>query len=80
MRMLNIDYLSKIDESDLNQHARRLKSIIKNSRGRQRESAELDLCYVQRELEVRYRRQEAHREYVLNNPRPNNSRRNTRAF
>ena len=69
MRMLNIDYLSKIDESDLSQHARRLKSIIKNARGRQRESAELDLCYVQRELEVRHRRQVAHREYMSNNPR-----------
>ena len=68
MRMLNIDYLAKIDESDLSQHARRLVSIIRNARGRQKESAEIDLCYVQREIEVRRRRQIAHREYTASNP------------
>ena len=66
MRMLNIDYLSKVEESDLSQHARRLTSISRNSKGRQRESAEIDLCYVQRELEVRRRRQVAHREFISN--------------
>ena len=34
MRMLNIDYLSKVEESDLSQHARRLTSIIRNSKGK----------------------------------------------
>ena len=68
MRMLNIDYLAKIEESDLSQHARRLMSIIKNTKGRQRSSAEIDLCYVQRELEVRRRRQTAHREYTASLP------------
>tara|TARA_Y100001937_G_scaffold46073_1_gene64719 strand:- start:560 stop:781 length:222 start_codon:yes stop_codon:yes gene_type:complete len=69
MRMLNIDYLSKVEESDLSQHARRLMSIIRNTKGRQKESAEIDLCYVQRELEVRRRRQAAHREFIAKNPR-----------
>ena len=64
MRKLTTDYLSTIDESDLDRHAKRMRSIIRSTRGTQKESAEIELCYVQREIDIRRKRRSMHEEYM----------------
>ena len=64
MKKLTIDYLSAIDESDLDRHAKRMRSIIRSTRGTQKESAEIELCYVQREVDIRRKRRTMHEEYM----------------
>ena len=64
MRKLTIDYLAGIDEPELDKHFKRMHGIIRSTRGGQKESAEIELCYVQRELDIRRKRHQMHREYI----------------
>jgi hypothetical protein len=56
MRKLTIDYLAMIDDVDLEKHSRRMKSIVKRTNGNQKSLAEIELCYVQREVAIRHAR------------------------
>ena len=64
MRKLTIDYLAAIDDYELEKHLRRMQSVIRSTRGGQKQSAEIELCYVQRELDIRKRRHKVHKEYL----------------
>ena len=64
MRILNIDYLAVMDEKDLTNLLLRIRSLARKTNGKQKRSAEIELCYLQREKEIRESRRQHHYEYL----------------
>tara|TARA_B100000073_G_C23545799_1_gene498056 strand:- start:161 stop:403 length:243 start_codon:yes stop_codon:yes gene_type:complete len=79
MKKHNIDSLAIMEESELRSLFFSVKSIIDRKRDRRQpvDRLEEDLCYIQRELEIRRNRVKAHKEYVsvLNHEKKNRRRR-----
>ncbi|MAG27625.1 hypothetical protein CMI47_18990 [Candidatus Pacearchaeota archaeon] len=65
MKKLNYDELSKMDESELNRSFSNLTYQVGRTRDRSgRSHIETELCYIQRELELRRARKIAHINYM----------------
>jgi len=71
--MNNIDELAVMAEDKLTGLFLRTRSDIKRARRRNDKKAvadyEIDLCYIQREIEIRHERKKAHAQYTSVNPR-----------
>ena len=64
MRILHTDRLAVMDESEIVRLINRAKSIARRTNGRQRSTAEIEICYLQREKEIREARRKTHQEYL----------------
>ena len=66
MRKHTIDHLATMDENELRSLFFSIKSMIDRKRSRRNNvgKLEIEMCYVQRELEIRRARHLAHKEYV----------------
>lgn len=64
--MYNTDTTLHMSEGELNESAGRIRAMIKRlrERGTRTEDLEWDLCYIQRELELRAARSELHRAHM----------------
>ena len=71
--MNNIDELAVMPEDKLTSLFLKTRSDIKRARRRNDKNTvadcELDLCYIQRELEIRHERKRAHSQFLAANPR-----------
>jgi hypothetical protein len=64
MRILHKDRLEVMDESEIVRLLMRAKSIARRTNGKQRSSAETEICYLQREKEIREMRRQHHQVYL----------------
>lgn len=66
---MSSDRLMTMSEDELHGRIRSMFGMISRFRFEKRntESPETELCYLQRELEIRSRRREAHRAWLQNN-------------
>ena len=75
--MNNIDDLAVMAEDKLTSLFLKTRSDIKRARRRNDKEAaadgELDLCYIQREIEIRHERKKAHARFMAAMPRKFNS-------
>tara|TARA_Y100000310_G_scaffold253126_1_gene259921 strand:+ start:1537 stop:1752 length:216 start_codon:yes stop_codon:yes gene_type:complete len=63
--MVHIDTLAVTDEDELQRMARSLENGILKVKNRQRVMMlQTELCYVQREMQVRHNRKAAHEAYI----------------
>ena len=66
MRKHTIDHLAVMDEHELRSLFFSIKNIIDRKRSRRNNvgKLEIEMCYVQRELEIRRARHLSHKEYL----------------
>ena len=66
MNKHNMDKLATMDEYDLKSLFSSIKRMISRKRERKQGASnlEIEMCYVQRELEIRRSRSQAHKEFL----------------
>ena len=64
MRILHKDHLTVMDESEIARLLARAKSMARRTSGTQRANVEIEICYLQREKEIREARKEKHQLYL----------------
>jgi|MDTB01.3.fsa_nt_gb hypothetical protein len=68
MRKYSREKLNYMHDDELSRSYSTMKEIIENMRNRNKRAAaaEIEMCYIQRELEARKRRRIAHRAFLAN--------------
>jgi len=71
MRKYSREKLNYMHDDELGRSYNAMKEIIENMRGRNKRAfaAEIEMCYIHRELESRKRRKLAHKAYLANKQR-----------
>lgn len=66
-RKFNIDDIAEMSDDELSVKLRNTRTFIARNEGQeQNPDAEIDLCYFQREVEIRQNRRKAHDEWLKN--------------
>ena len=66
-RKFNIDDIAEMSDDELSGKLRSVRTFIARNEGQdQNPEAEIDLCYFQREVEIRQNRRKAHDEWLKN--------------
>ncbi len=71
IRKIHVDRMLTMSEDELNGRARSMAGLISRCRSNREDSslAEIELCYLQRELEIREKRREVHSSWLSNRSR-----------
>jgi len=68
MRKLNTDRISVMTDDEINSHLSRIKNLLSyRNKPENRTDLEIELCYLQRESNIRISRKRAHEEYTRKN-------------
>ncbi len=70
-KIMNSTEIGKVSDGELNRQFSGLRKLLKVSKfsDKKRLELEVQLCYIQREMEIREKRKTAHEEYTRSRPR-----------